>query len=169
MMSPNKQRLNRNGRSGVKLPEVIGFVLVASFVLLSCSGDGIGLSSSGDLAGASGFAAKIQPLFDRNCVRCHSPGGIGFNQTGGNEHNGLDLTPGNAYNSLVNQPTFELPEAQPIWRVLPGNPEKSYALRKISPGTPKFGSRMPTDGPPFLSDTEIRTVSDWILSGAPDN
>jgi len=148
---------------------VVTGILAFSAVLTSCHGDGVGLTTGGDLEGATGFTAEIQPLFDRNCVRCHSQGGIGFNLTGGNENNGLDLTPGSAYNSLVNQPTFRLPDVQPNWRVLPGNVDDSYIIQKISPGTPKFGSRMPTDGPPFLTEAEIRTILDWILGGAPDN
>lgn len=152
-----------------RISTVFGLVLVASNLLSACHGDGIGLSASGDLEGATGFAAEIQPLFDRHCVRCHSPGGLGFNQTGGSEKNGLNLTPGYSHNSLVNQPSFELPDMEPKWRVRPGDPDGSYIIQKISPGTPKFKSRMPTDGPPYPSEMEIQLIRDWILRGAPND
>jgi len=152
-----------------RLSIVVGLILATSGVLTSCHGDGIGLSVSGDLEGATGFAGEIQPLFDRHCVRCHSVGGLGFNQTGGGENGGLNLTPGNSYNSLVNQSTFQLPDEAPKWRVRPGDPDESYIIQKISPGTPKFKSRMPTDGPPYVSVMEIQLIRDWILRGAPND
>jgi len=145
----------------------LGFIGIVS---MSCRGDGAGLSQSGDLlTSATGFAAQIEPLFDTNCIRCHAPGGIGFNGTGGNQNNGLDLTSGNSHAGLVNQPTFEAPDVPPRWRVLPGEPDSSYIIQKISSASPKAGNRMPLDGPPFLSENEIQLIIDWIEEGAPNN
>jgi len=148
-----------------------GLMLGAAAVWFSCQGDGTGLTESGDLetGNSTGFAAQIQPLFDTNCIRCHSPGGIGFNGTGGAQNNGLDLTRGNSRGKLVNQPTFEAPNVSPNVRVVPGQPDDSYIIQKISSASPKFGNRMPLDGPPFLSQNEIQLIRDWIEQGAPDN
>lgn len=148
---------------------LILFLNVWILFLISCRGDGVGLTVNGDLEGTSGFTSEIQPLFDTNCIRCHSPGGIGYTRTGGNSNNGLDLTRGNAHNALVDQPTFEEPDIEPAKRVTPGNPDGSYLIQKISSDAPKFGSRMPLDGPPFLTQTEIQLIRDWISAGAPND
>lgn len=52
--------------------------------------------------------------------------------------------------------------------VVPGQPCASLLYQKILPGPP-FGSRMPADGPPFLTDDDVRLVHDWIAEGAGDN
>jgi len=149
----------------------VGLVVGVVTTWFSCQGDGAGLTDSGDpvTANSTGFAAQIQPIFDTNCIRCHAPGGIGFNGTGGAQNNGLDLTRGNSHGKLVNQPTFEAPNVVPNVRVLPGQPDSSYIVQKISSASPKFGNRMPLDGPPFLSQNEIQLIRDWIADGAPDN
>jgi mono/diheme cytochrome c family protein len=139
------------------------FTCIAS--ALSCAGDGGGLTPTGDRP-TSGLEA-VQPLFDRHCTRCHTAGGIGYVQTGGDDENGLDLTAGRAFDSLVNRPTFEEPGMFPIWRVRPEEPDSSYLLQKINSDTPKSGRRMPLDGPPFLSDDDVDLIRAWIEDGAP--
>ncbi|MFQ5651072.1 MAG: hypothetical protein ACE5IY_14120 [bacterium] len=148
---------------------VAGLGIVCISTWTSCRGDGTGLTASGELEGVSGFAAQIQPIFDTNCIRCHAPGGFGFLQTGGSENNGLDLTRGTSHSSLVNQPTFEAPDVEPKMRVEPGDAEGSYVYQKIVSATPKFGRRMPFDGPPFLSASETELIRAWIEQGAPNN
>lgn len=138
-------------------------------IWISCRGDGVGLTKSGELEGLTGFAAEIQTIFDTNCIRCHAPGGLGFIQTGGNQNNGLDLTRANSYKTLVNQPTYQLPDTPPEARVIPGDADGSYLIEKISSASPKFGKRMPYDGPPYLSQNEILLIRNWIERGAPDD
>jgi len=149
-----------------------GFALGAA-LFPGCSGDGTGLNENGDLLSGAGagvsFSADIQPLFDQHCTRCHLPGGSGFNATGGVGANGLDLTAGASHESLVNVPTFEEPQVAPRWRVLPGEPDSSYLLQKISSDTPKDGFRMPQDGPPYLTEADILTIEEWIAGGAQEN
>lgn len=135
-------------------------------VLSSCSGDGVGLTQSGAPEGGMGFAGQIQPIFDTHCIRCHSPGGHGFEHTGGSENNGLDLTRGKSHNALVNQPTQMLPDVSPRFRVKTGDSGESYLIQKISSSEPKFGERMPPDGPPYCSIHEIQLVISWIEGGA---
>ncbi len=143
-----------------------GLILVPVLLLNSCYGDGVGLTSSGIPENELGFASTIQPIFDAWCVGCHVPGGIGFIDTGGAENNGLKLSVGNSYGSLVNQPTFERPSVEPRFRVVPGNPEASYILQKITSDAPKDGVRMPTKGPPWVSDREVELIEAWIRAGA---
>ena len=153
------------------LKNILFFIGLSSFCIvlwISCRGDGVGLTESGDLP-STGFAAQIQPIFDANCTRCHFPGGPGFLPTGGDQNNGLDLTRGNSHGRLVNQPTFFVPDVPPRWRVLPGEPDSSYIIQKIVSDSPKFGGRMPEDGPPFLSQNQVQLIIDWIEEGAQNN
>ena len=136
----------------------------------SCDGDGVGLNASGDLAGdlpGTGLE-QVQALFDAHCIRCHVAGGIGYLQTGGSSENGLDLTSGNSFGALVGQPTFQDPNTQPRWRVLAAEPDSSYLVQKISSDSPKVGRKMPFDGPPFLSASDIQLIRSWIEEGAPN-
>ena len=90
--------------------------------------------------------------------------------TGGDQNNGLDLTRGHSVARLVNQPTSQAPNVPPTVRVLPGDPAGSYIIQKISANAPiKVGRRMPLDGPPFLSTSEILIIRDWIAAGAQNN
>ncbi len=52
--------------------------------------------------------------------------------------------------------------------IVPGKPCESIIAGKLSP-TPPFGSRMPFNGPPYFSATELQLVRDWIAEGALDN
>jgi hypothetical protein len=52
--------------------------------------------------------------------------------------------------------------------VIPGRPCDSVLFLKVTP-TPPLGARMPRNGPPFLSDAQIRLIHDWISEGARDN
>ena len=138
-------------------------------VLFSCRGDGFGLTQSGMPLDELGFSSQIQPIFDMYCTNCHSPGGTGYNNTGGDEENGLDLTAGNSYKGLFMQPSFQLPDRDPKLLILPGNPSLSYLVQKITAASPKKGFRMPSNGPPFVSKTEIEWLVAWIRAGALDD
>ena len=52
--------------------------------------------------------------------------------------------------------------------VIAGAPCDSILWQKVSPGPP-FGSRMPFNGPPFLDESTIELIADWIAEGARDN
>jgi hypothetical protein len=52
--------------------------------------------------------------------------------------------------------------------VVPGDPCASVLLQKTS-SAPPFGSRMPSDGPPYFTPFERTLLSDWIAEGAHDN
>lgn len=143
-------------------------IVISLLVLLACQGNGGGLTEAGDLPGNTGFAASIQPIFDSNCTRCHFAGGSGYNATGG-ASGGLDLTDGSSYASLVGQPTFQSPAIPPRWRVLASQPDSSYVVQKIVSASPKQGNQMPLDGPPFVTQSDIDRIIDWITNGAADD
>lgn len=52
--------------------------------------------------------------------------------------------------------------------VIPGDPCASVLVQKLS-GAPPFGSRMPYEGPPYLTASELQLVRDWVAEGAADN
>jgi hypothetical protein len=102
-----------------------------------------------------GSLAGVQPIFDRECVKCHGPE---------KQKAKLDLSPGVAYKSLVNTPSKEEPS---FMRVKPGDPDQSYLMLKLEhkssdgDGMPKglFGSRK-------LSQQDLDIIKAWIASGA---
>jgi hypothetical protein len=120
------------------------------------TGDGgthLGCSNAdSDPSVAVSFAHDVRPLMFR------SPGGCNchLNRT----TSGLDLT---TYEALRRG---GLNSGAHI--VIPGEPCTSILLLKLS-RTPPFGSRMPFNGPPYLSATEVQVVHDWIAEGALDN
>jgi hypothetical protein len=74
------------------------------------------------------------------------------------------LTAGVAYSQIVNHASVEMPQ---LSRVTPGDPANSYLYRKIS-GAGITGDRMPQGGP-YLNDTQIKLIRDWIRRGAPND
>ena len=77
----------------------------------------------------------------------------------------LSLRPGKAWESLVNAPSKAAPDRI---RVVPGSPETSVLIEKISSSDPSFGERMPKEGA-TLSDAEIELVINWVAAGALDD
>ena len=94
------------------------------------------------------------------CVTCHRPGGIGFFAVG------LDLTSGGAYNALVGVPSRQRPD---VARVAPGDPDDSYLIHKLEKRAGIVGLQMPLNGPPYLTDGQIRIIKRWIETGAANN
>ena len=95
------------------------------------------------LAPGVDYETQIQPLLNARCTRCH--GGLG----------GLQLS------SFANLSLGGL--HGPV--LVACQPENSNLAGKLGPGPP-FGSRMPRDGPPWLSLDEVALVRRWIADGA---
>jgi hypothetical protein len=74
------------------------------------------------------------------------------------------LSAGVAYAQIVNHSSVELPQ---LMRIAPGDPANSYLYRKIT-GAGITGDRMPQGGP-YLTDSQIKLVRDWIRRGAPND
>lgn len=107
------------------------------------------------------FARDLRPLFDRprtmGGCSCHTP----TNGTpSGIELGGLDL---GSVASLRQGGHISGAEI-----IVPGDPCRSLLLQKLGT-TPPFGSRMPLDGPAYLTEDELALVHDWIAEGAEDN
>ena len=134
------------------------FLAAAFLVMSGCAGNGEGLDSGGrpiEPPAANDDFQEIQStIFTPVCSVCHS---------GANAPQGLRLDAGNSYAALVNVASNEVPT---LMRVNPGNPDTSYIVHKIQ-GNAAVGSRMPANGPPFLSQAQIDLIRGWIAAGAP--
>jgi hypothetical protein len=107
------------------------------------------------------FANQILPVFKAQAgpvgCRCHQPtdpNPIGFEQAG------LDLS---SYAGVLRGGNNSKATI-----IVQGQPCSSVLWQKISPGPP-FGSRMPFNGPPFLTDETRQLIADWIAEGARDD
>ncbi len=148
---------NRLCRKSFFPATLFAFVLV----LAGCSaGNGEGLDTGGrpiESPAPNDVFQEIQnTIFTPVCSTCHS---------GANAPQGLRLDAGNSYALLVNVASAEVPA---LMRVNPGNPDQSYLVQKIQ-GNAAVGSRMPANGPPFLSQAQIDLVRGWIAAGAPQS
>ena len=76
--------------------------------------------------------------------------------------NGLVLAAGQSYGLLVNHTS--LGSALP--RVTPGDPERSYLIKKLRGDPDISDDRMPQDGPPYLTPEQIAGIAGWIREGA---
>lgn len=102
------------------------------------------------------FATDIAPIFTANCTGCHGASG------------GLSLSAGAAYTNLVNVAGNNA-ACNTLKRVLPGAPNDSLLVRKISGAD--CGSRMPRSDPDFFVNNSglITRIRSWILAGAQNN
>lgn len=106
------------------------------------------------------FAGDVRPLLSRPVggCGCHMPTGAG--QGPATQLVGLNL---GSYATLraggVNSGSR---------MAIPGRPCDSILYLKID-DAPPFGSRMPLNGPPYLTSAEIDLIADWIAEGALDN
>ena len=92
------------------------------------------------------------------CVSCHT-------NVGRNPPAGLNLLAGVSYASLVN---IQSTQSAGVARVIPGNPDGSYLIRKLE-GPGAAGLRMPRNGPPYLTSGQITIIRRWVEIGAPNN
>jgi mono/diheme cytochrome c family protein len=100
--------------------------------------------------------AQLQTnIFTPRCVGCH-------NGSGGVLPGSMNLSSATtSFSALVNVTSEEVGT---IKRVLPGNPDNSYLVKKLE-GTQTVGDRMPFGGP-YLDQATINQVRDWIQAGA---
>ena len=165
-----------------------GDVRRACFVAMLCTlaacaggGGGNGGSSGGGGGGSGGggggackppaqptvsFANNIQPIFNRSCAvaGCH----IGPVPTGP-----VDLSPGQSYGQTVNVKSAQEPNLK---RFLPGNPDKSYIVRKIEGGPQIAGVLMPQgcpaqplNGAQCLNQDDDAAIRTWVTECAQNN
>jgi methionine-rich copper-binding protein CopC len=136
--------------------------LLAVAACTSCAGSGEGLDENARPVGeepapgpgsANPLYKEIQDtVFTPICIACHQ---------GGNAPLGLRLDAASSYAMLVGVPSVQVPL---LLRVEPGDPGRSYLVRKIE-GTAATGGRMPLGGPALPQD-RIDLIRAWIAAGA---
>ena len=119
-----------------------------------------GGTASGD-GGASTGQARLsviqKTVFDRHCVSdCHELVNAAAN---------LKLASGKSYQNLVQQASHQI--ASQV-RVVPGDPDRSYLVKKMEGGAGMVGDRMPRLAPP-LPKAEVELIRAWITRGAPND
>lgn len=91
----------------------------------------------------------VAPIFATRCAKCHTEQGLM-----GPAPEGYLLT---SYLSALT--------THDRMRIVPGKADASELIRRIRG---QARPRMPLDGPPYLSDEEIRLIEDWVRQGARD-
>jgi len=150
---------------------VRGGISILVLALAACgAGSGEGLDPNGQpLSGSGGgnlappvpglapTLASIQAnVFSVNCAvpGCH--GGAGAQQ-------GLRLDPDFSAGSLINVASSQ---DATLVRVIPGNPGGSFLIQKLEGPPGLLGFRMPLGGP-YLPQSTIDVIRQWIQDGAP--
>lgn len=103
------------------------------------------------------YGFDIQPIFDKNCVKCHTDNGIA-------EGLGvpMHLNSGQARADLIDQPSSK---NSAVILVIPGDPDNSLLYQKVASDFPPIGLRMPLFDQP-LRPEEIELIRRWIEQGA---
>jgi hypothetical protein len=138
--------------------------VLAAAISSGCTGNGQGLDASGDpISSASSsssgpltadFESIQDNVFTPICTRCH---------IGASAPEGLQLDAAHSYALLVGVPSEEEPS---ILRVDPGNPSQSYLILKLEGAAGIVGGQMPLGGP-YLPQSTIDMIAQWITNGAP--
>ena len=138
------------------------FAVILLFTLVSCGGGGGSTGPDPDPNPDPtpepdrpvSFSEDIEPIFSGSCAvsGCH---------TSGMQESGVDLSSyESAMNSVGDQYGTEI--------IMPGEPENSPIVDKISNDNPEFGERMPYQRGQ-LSSAQIDSIIAWIDDGAPNN
>ncbi len=143
--------------AGVVTAVGVGFVTVTATSDSATDGVDVVVVASARLT------ADVQPIFSANCAfsGCHG---------GATPQLGQNLSVGNAFSSVVNVPSMQVPALN---RITPGDPARSYLLHKIRgtfglPSVGGTGGRMPLGGA-SLPDDEINVIRAWVQTGALNN
>jgi hypothetical protein len=147
--------------SSARYKTIVAFLAAAA--LYGCAGNGNGLDSNGNPvtpgSGSGGpltadFQSIQDNVFTPICTKCHQGAGA---------PEGLQLDATHSYANLVGVASAEQPS---VLRIAAGDPDSSYLIRKIT-GTPGItGVRMPADGPPYLPQSTIDVIRQWVTNGA---
>jgi hypothetical protein len=138
--------------------------LAAAVALYGCAGNGNGLDSNGNpiapgsgSGGGGGLTADFQSIQDNVftpiCTKCHQ---------GASAPEGLQLDASHSYAALVGIASTEQPS---VLRVEAGDPDSSYIIRKLQGSPGISGQQMPFGGP-YLPQSTIDVIRQWITNGA---
>ena len=132
-------------------------------IATGCAGNGSGLDANGNpitpgSGGGTPLTATFQSIQDNVftpiCTKCH---------IGSGAPEGLQLDAAHSYALLVGVPSAE---QATVLRVAPGDPDNSYIIRKLQDTPGISGGQMPLGGP-YLPQSTIDVIRQWITAGAP--
>ena len=132
-------------------------LLLTASVLSACGhGDGSGIPQN---AALEPTLASIQAnVFTPTCAITGCHGGVATQAA-------LHLDPGFSYSNLVGVPSSQDPN---LTRVVSGDPNDSLIIQKLEETTPPVGAQMPWGGP-YLPQSTIDVIRQWIVNGAPNS
>jgi hypothetical protein len=152
----NKRHFNNAKRNMMSYNRLLSFIVatVAALIVTGCSDMGSNPASydqsvpppPATQSGGVSFQSQITPIFQRyGCTSCH--GGSG---------------------GLIVQSVAQLLQGGVHGPALvAGKADASNIVQKLS-ASPPFGDRMPQGGP-YLPDSTVQVIKDWINQGAKDN
>jgi hypothetical protein len=79
---------------------------------------------------------------------------------------GMVLDAGRSYGEIVNRPSTERGGFD---RVEPGDPERSYLVKKLRGDPDITGGQMPLDNPGSLTREQLDGLIEWVRAGAPND
>jgi len=133
--------------------------LLAALLLAGC-GDVKSPTEPSEPEGPAFTFAQVQAqIFTPTCAKagCHVTSAAS---------GGLVLEAGRAYGEIVNRPAVGNASLDLIE---PGDPERSYLIKKLRGDPDVTGARMPLDNPGGLTQEQMDGLLGWVLAGAPNN
>jgi hypothetical protein len=147
-----------NLRVGIAVNRLGRLARMALFLALAACGGGGDDAPPPALPTPTGLQPTLVSIqanvFTPTCAKsgCHTGAGAPF---------GLNLDPGSSWGNLFNIPS---PQGMSLIRVIPMDPDNSFLIQKLE--GPQIGARMPADGPPYLQQTTVDVIRQWIQNGA---
>lgn len=135
-------------------------ILLAALLLAACGDVKLPTEPSVEPEGPAFTFAQVQAqIFTPNCAKagCHSAAAAS---------NGLVLEAGSAYSEIVSQPAVG---NSSLDLIEPGDPDRSYLIKKLRGDPDITGARMPLDNPGSLTQEQLDGIVGWVLAGAPNN
>ena len=143
--------------SATRCGQLLGAILVA-IAAVACGSSSPTTPTSP--ASTAPTLTQIQTqIFDPGCATCHT-------DVGRTPSAGLNLKGGASFAQLVGVSSPALAGAV---RVIAGNANGSYLVQKLEGAPNIVGLRMPRNGPPYLTDAQVKFIRDWITAGALNN
>lgn len=135
-------------------------VCALALLLAGCGSVKSPTEPSDDPEGPAFTFAQVQAqIFTPTCAKagCHAAS---------TASGGLVLEAGRSYDEIVNRPAVG---NSSLDRIEPGDPERSYLIKKLRGDPDITGAPMPLDNPGSLTHEQLDGLVGWILAGAPNN
>ena len=135
-------------------------VLLAALLLAACGDVKLPTEPLEAPSGPAFTFAQVQAqVFTPTCAKagCHAAASASGE---------LVLEAGQAYGQIVSRPAVG---NSSLDRIEPGDPERSYLIKKLRGDPDITGARMPLDNPGSLTQEQMDGIVGWVLAGAPDN